>query len=285
MMRIETFSSLRSLVAALLIFGLCPDPARLPLTPRIAAQEPAQPAEIEPAKSVDQRTAHTRAILEQSILDFDYDSTPFSDFLGDLKATQGIEVFLDDSSDLKLETPISFELRNVRLSMALELLFGQHNSQFVVRDGILLIASNDKMAELNAEIRVYNCRDLVGDSRATGARKARIPCQDFSLSGLEQGAQDKLSPQDPSLSEGGAGDGSVGGIDPTSKAKEAQLTSLIKAVVAPTSWKEVGKSATVFDGLLVVNQTATVHEQIQELLTELRQATDGPANIPGPNPK
>lgn len=52
------------------------------------------------------------------------------------------------------------------------------------------------------------------------------------------------------------------------------LVSVVTQTVAPHSWNEVGGdgSARLFNGLLVVKNTAEVHQQVEELLKMIREA-------------
>lgn len=251
-MRFTTFSIVGCFLGTLLLFSLWPDQDRLPLATRSAAQEPPVALTVSQGDSIEERTAQTRNRLENAIVDVEYDGVPFSDVLQDLRSSPGMEIYLDDSSELKLQTPVSMRLKSVRLSMALELLLRQYNSQYIVRDGLVLIASVDEMAELGPEIRVYNCRDLVGNdgqSMEYGSDSIATPDEDPTA--------DAESKKAPSKSE--------------------RLTALIKSVVSTTVWEEVGNSIVVFDGLLVANCTPMVHQQIEQLLSELRKVSNAAA--------
>ena len=246
-MRFATFSIVGCFIGTLLIFSLWPDQNRLPLAASSAAQETAAPVEMAQAETVETRNARTREKLDLTIVDIEYDQTPFSDVLTDLRENRGLEFFLDESSDLKLDTSVLLNFYQVRLSMALELLMRPHNSDYVIRDGIIFIASADEIAEMDSEIRVYNCRDLIGDY--ANARDTDLK----SLTPSDEGETD--NEQEPLKSS----------------PKEVQLTMLIRSVVSPQTWEEVGQSVVVYDGLMVVNNSAKVHDQIEELLTQLRK--------------
>ncbi len=248
-MRFATFSIVGCFVATLLIFSLWPDQGRLPLASRSAAQESSIPTAISHGDSVEARTARTRDRLEQTIVDLDIQELPLGDLLNQWRDQYEIEFYLADSSDLKSETPVTIQLRQVRLSMAIELLMGEHNSQYIVRDGLILMASVDQMAEWGLEIRVYNCRDLV-DNTTSMFEYGSDP---IATPGGEPGATDK----EPTSGKG--------------PSKADQLVSLIKSVVSMEQWEEVGPSIVVFDGLLVVNSAPAVHQQIEQLIAQLRK--------------
>ena len=76
----------------------------------------------------------------------------------------GIPVILDESSDLKLETPIEFRasaaVGRMRLASALRLVLEMHNSDFRVTPDALIIYSIDEMAE-HLDRVVYNVSALV----------------------------------------------------------------------------------------------------------------------------
>jgi hypothetical protein len=66
----------------------------------------------------------------------------------------------------------------------------------------------------------------------------------------------------------------------------SQLIETIASTLAPTTWDEVGGPASIMAltraRSLVVSQTSDVHEQIDELLTALRQARDAQPAPPQP---
>jgi hypothetical protein len=57
---------------------------------------------------------------------------------------------------------------------------------------------------------------------------------------------------------------------------EARLASVIKSVVEPSTWVAGNHSAAVYNGLLVVNHTTSVHEKIEQLLAEMRKVSRQP---------
>lgn len=260
-MRFATFSIAGSFVAALLIFSLWPDQERFPIVARSAGQESTISKGGADRNSVQARNEKTRNVLNQTIRDFTYEEANWADILQNLREQTELEFYLDDSSDLKMGTPISFKLRNVRLSMALELLLREHNSEYIVRDGIILIASTDAMSELGAEIRQYDCRDLTlsdsfGDDPQAGA------------------------------DEGGIG-GAAGRSDRSDRYdvhKSAKLMELIRSTIAIGNWEEGGRSIQIFDGVMIVNNSAKAHEQIEELLSQLRQVRDQDKTASSENP-
>ncbi len=265
-MRFATFSIVGCFVGTLLIFSLWPDQDRLPLTSRSTAQESTAPADTTQAETVEARNTRTREKLEHSIVDCEYEQTPFSDILEDLRGVYGLESYLDESSDLQLDNPIILNLHQIRLSMALELSLRPHNSDYVIRDGIIFIASAEKIAEMDSEIRVYNCRDLVHD-HATALDTA-VEFLNYSDKGEAEGETDKA--QEPVKSS----------------PKEAQLSQLIRTIVSPQTWQEHSQSVVVYDGLMVVNNSAKVHDQIEELLTQLRRVgMQQASSTAGANPK
>jgi hypothetical protein len=74
------------------------------------------------------------------------------------------------------------------------------------------------------------------------------------------------------LLKAGAGDADVVNIPPSSFDTEP-LIETIRAVVAATTWGEVGGPGTIkgFNGMLVISQTELVHEEIEKLLCDLRK--------------
>ncbi len=102
------------------------------------------------------------AILEklEETVPFEYEEAPFGDIISDLQDNPGINVVLNDSSDLKAETPVTFNVQGITLRSALKLLLKQHNSTYVVKDEVLQILSVDEAAE-EMVTYVYNIGDLI----------------------------------------------------------------------------------------------------------------------------
>lgn len=88
---------------------------------------------------------------------------PFSDLIAKIEAS-GIPVILDDSSDLKMDTPVTFlasaVVGEMRLVAALEYFLRENNSDFKVSPDALFIYSIDKMAD-RLERVVYNVSPLI----------------------------------------------------------------------------------------------------------------------------
>lgn len=90
----------------------------------------------------------------------------FEDTLHDVIATVAEDLDLDfhfkgDTVDQSiLDQPVTIRFRRVRASMLLELILQPHNLDYLVRDDIIFITSNDD-ASVSHEVKVYNCRNLI----------------------------------------------------------------------------------------------------------------------------
>ncbi len=138
--------------------------------------------------------------LEETV-DFEYEEVPFSDVIDDLRDNQGINILLDESSDLKAETPVTFNVKGIRLKAALRLMLKQHASTYVVKDEVLQILSEDEAAN-EMVTYVYNIGDLIAP---------RTPI--FGMGGQQGGQQSGGGQGGFGGGQGGGGGGGQFAID------------------------------------------------------------------------
>jgi hypothetical protein len=135
-----------------------------------------------------------------------------------------------------VDTPVSISLKEVTASTVLRLVLQSTDValDFVERDGFILVSTVEDLDRVT-EVRVY--------------------------------------PMAPGMegSSGGLGGGLLAEDSPRSR-----LMGLIMDSVESDSWAEVGGAGSIseFNGLLVVKQSARVHEKVEDLLNMLRKAAD-----------
>ncbi len=152
-----------------------------------------------------------------------------------LPADKRISILVDtkalEDSGFDQATTVTFHARNIALRSALDPLLGRLDLTWEPMDGVILITTKEK-GDSQQITRVYNVTDLVGRIK-TGTMKD---------------VRDSMD----------------------------SLIDLIGTTVAPTTWDEVGGPARVCSEFmvngcrLVFSQTRQVHEQIADLLSQLR---------------
>ena len=239
-------------------------------------------ADLAVTASEEQNTKETEAKLAEFI-DVDFFDEPI----------RGVAEFLKDNADLqihfkqacleKIEQPITMAFRSIRISMLLDIALHEHNLDYVVQDGIVFISTAEEIAA-TPEIRIYDCSDLVRiDENRIDNRSARPK----SKRGNEDSGMQKMEEM---MKRGKAGSGvsemedmmrmmaggGSGGVPAVSK-QEMQyndLVKLVKTTIEPDSWSDVGGTGSVslFQGMMVINNSAKVHRHTAALLEKIRRA-------------
>lgn len=223
------------------------------------------------------------------------------------------EIGLADAG-LTTDDPVTIDLsQDVQLKSALNLILAPRGLSYVIRDEVLRITSED-LSDEHVFVETYNVADLVipipnfvpngqmgmgGALRDAygnvgyGVRPGLGSTQPLAVAASQDGGTSNAT-LDPSLmaqfSGGGAGGGATigdgqsvgfggpGGMGGGSQADFDELIELIVSTVAPTSWDEVGGPGSIREFQtnlsLVVSQTQEVHEQIVDLLEQLRRLQD-----------
>lgn len=239
--------------------------------------------------------------LDEPIAPFDFQQTPLSDVIDFLRDATGVNIVVDwpglEMAGITTNTPVSLRLEGVRFRSALNLLVRQLGLTYTIRDDVLLITTplRDQGRLIT---RVYDVADLVVPIRANS--KVVTPNGIFELAGMAAQGATRLSgqnapfalPNQP-LNQVGVGSGSydaeaafapaMGGTEPQAGAPGAavdfqSLIDLITQTIAPETWSDAGGAGTIreFPGnlSLVISQTQEVHDQIRDLLQQLRRLQD-----------
>jgi general secretion pathway protein D len=210
------------------------------------------------------------------------------------------------------DTPVNITLtKEVSLESALNLILEPLRLSYVIQNEVLRITS-EQLRDSNVHPRVYNVADLVipipnfipgyniglpsaireahnslgyggaiqpvsmapltlstNDLQGGGPTSASSLAQINSYGGLPQGSHSRPS-QSP-----GYGPGSMGGA---ALADFDTLIQLITSTIKPDTWDEVGGPGAIEEFptnlSLVISQTQDVHEQIADLLEQLRRLQD-----------
>lgn len=311
-----TFGSMVAIAAIVFVASaLWPEGRPGPSPARLAAQDKAQRAKARTPRLSPSREdidLETEASLKERV-DVEYIELAFAEALDQL-GSQGdlqfyIKVMALDDHGIPADYPISISLKNVSVETALELILEQLELTYIIRDGVIVITTAED-AESVAEVRVYNCRDLLeryvepsssmsgvsgfggmymGEADAepetpdkttndeAASRKKRKRNKQKTNADEDQGGLQKI-PDEILAQFGGGGMGGGGGgmvMPQRPHTRKEQLMQIITTAVKPDSWEEVGGPGTIgeFDGMIVIRHNSRVHLQVEDVLQMLRDAS------------
>jgi hypothetical protein len=180
-----------------------------------------------------------------------------------------------NDAGVNIDAPVTFRARKLRLSTALDLLLKELDLTFADRDEVILITTPAE-AESELQIRIYDCRDLLGWPWPP-AGKGPVP--DAGLAGNSAAATMPGPGPRVSLNRSAAGEAAQMSVH-DERAK--RLMQIVSACCDPPSWDEVGGPGSVSDyyGLFIISQTDRTHRKVERFLDKLREA----AGIEEPKP-
>jgi general secretion pathway protein D len=188
-----------------------------------------------------------------------FEDITFKDAMKQLAGQLEVTVLLDpegmEEAGVTPDQLVALQLPPARARNVLKLLLEPLHLTIVVRNGVLMVTSEEKAGEM-LETRVYNVRDLVEVNAKASVRSGAM----FPV------------PEGMKVVFGGSRSGVEQDFD--------TLIDLITSTVQPDSWTDNGGSGSISGfprgGLLVVSQTDDFHEELQQLLDMLRSAADKP---------
>ena len=241
-----------------------------------------------------------------------YRERPLAEVLDELSKQAGVPLHVDlvglDSEAVGTDTPVTISLdQTISLKSALKLLLEPLHLDYVIRDEVLKITS-PRLVQGEVYSVSYPVADLVipipnfsADGLGiTGALKegySRMSATDMKIevgpppAGITNGmglppAAEGGSPNPNVLAQLQGGSMGGGGTSATpsfgktggGQADFQSLIDLIQQTVAPTSWNTVGGQGAAMpfqtNLSLVISQTQEVHEEIADLLDQLRRLQD-----------
>lgn len=292
-MKVTSFSTAVLVLLALGVMAIWPEQRPGPAPARAVAQAPkAGVNATDPkvpgsgASKSQAAAANGEGALAEKLarrLTAEFIETPLPDVLQFLSDTSDVQIFTNrkaiENDGLALDTPITINLKNVRLDMLLDLVLEQASTDgsltYVERDGILIVSTMGNL-EGASEVRVYNCRDLLamdGPKQEASMIPAPLPA-----GAAPPGGAPPMGPGGPipaSLMGGGFGGGDGMPVQLTESQQRAEsLKKLIQTAVKPNSWAEIGGIGTIseYNGLIVINHDAKTHKQVDNVLKMLREA-------------
>ena len=226
--------------------------------------------------------------------EFNIDPEPLKDAVDFIAQRYQIPILLDrkalEDASVDISTEVRLPYAGLKLRQMLTLLLDQIGQPmgFDIRDGVLWVSTRERVEERRFVV-VYDCRDLVNLRPIMPVEAGRRQVQ-----GMTQ-------PHAAGTTGGGGMGGGMFDVTPASaeKGKEAEaaaakkapgkspepaatdceepvspLIRVIKYAGGEAAWggdSEGGGQVTELGGLLVVNQSANVHEEIKRILADLRR--------------
>jgi general secretion pathway protein D len=251
-----------------------------------------------------------RALSEK--VDVQFENRPMSEVVETLGQMVGVNVFLDPrglhAEGYTSDEPITLSLpQPISLKSVLNIILDSRNLSYVIQNEVLMITS-EQTRDMDVYQHVYYVADLVvpipnfvpsyniglpaaireahlAQAGQAMARNGRMP---LTLAEGDAGSANSMNPIAlAQMQNGGSMDGSStssmgfgpGGMGGGAAAADFDtLIDLITSTIAPQSWDDVGGPGSI-EGFptnlsLVVAQTQEVHEQIADLLEQLRRLQD-----------
>ena len=213
-----------------------------------------------------------------------FENTPLKDIIRNVATTHGINIMLDipsiESEGLTVDQTISIDVDGITLRSAMNLLLQQAGGLVYNIEDEVLKVTNRLAQETKLAPRVYNVADLVVPMTLAQQRNAY---DNPALRGSATSAGNGLFQVDDSLAV------EIGGNGFPSRGRSSRrthnqgpdfnsLVDLITTTVEPGAWDIDGGAGTMSGDentlSLVIRQTPAVHEQITDLLNQLRKLQD-----------
>jgi Flp pilus assembly secretin CpaC len=201
--------------------------------------------------------------------------TPFGEAIEVLKNSVDppLKIFVNwrdlyDNADVDQTTPINMDpIPAIQLRKALQLLLGAVsggfvNIDFLVKDGVITIATEELLAPFKMETLVYDITDLIGQPADFYTQLGgTITAPTEGEAGTEQlGEQEAMTREE---------------LIASAIQRAEQLSALIRQTIKPESWIEGGGegSITLYERKkLAIYQTREVHNLIGKMLEDLRKS-------------
>lgn len=223
-----------------------------------------------------------KSLSEQVSLHFE--NTPLKDIIRNIATTHDINIMLDmpsiQSEGIAVDEKISIDVDGITLRSAMNLLLQQAGGLVYNIENEVLQVTNRLAQDTKMAPRVYNVADLVVPMTLS---QKRDPFDNPVLQGLSSSAGNGLFQMDDSLAVeiGGNGYPRRGGSSRKTRDDGPDFDSLVDLItttVEPGAWDIDGGAGTLAGDentlSLVIRQTPAVHEQIVDLLNQLRKLQD-----------
>ncbi len=230
-----------------------------------------------------------------------FDNVPIREVLAHVATTTGINIVVDDlgleEEGVMSDTPVTIHVDGISLKSAMNLMLNGRHLAYLIEDEVLKVTSEIR-AQGKLEVRTYPVADLVVPIPNAAPTGPFAGISGVASAGPNwNGAGNYNIPPAGALQPVGGGQFQVGdqlggasfnpwgnpnGAGPMAGAGSAfdfdTLTDLIVSTIEPGSWAETAGGGNIrsFETTLslVVRQTQAVHEEIRDLLEQLRRLQD-----------
>ena len=185
----------------------------------------------------------------------DFNNAKLDDVIAYFQEFSGLNFHLDAdvrTKEVEGAGGVTLKVKEISMKSALKLVLNPRDLGCVYRDGVILITTKAKLGTQTVT-RVYDVRDLVFQLRDFAGPRVELT--------VPGGAGAALAGASFSLEE-----------EPKGELTADFLQDLIKSNTGERSWDDSSvASISQINGLLVISQTKSVHEEIRRLLDLLRQ--------------
>ncbi|MCA8995786.1 MAG: hypothetical protein KDA80_02345 [Planctomycetaceae bacterium] len=223
-----------------------------------------------------------------------FEDAPLDEVAEFISTSQGINVVLDTSAlaeeGVTSSQPITIAVDGIRLSSALNLILHNLSLDYTIQNESLVITSKMRQ-QGELEARVYQVADLVvpvslapksafaqpgtGFNNSTMFNSGGL--QSIPANGFAQMPANPAGGMNPAIPGMPTNDTTLGGPSPSNFDFQS-LTELLTTTVSPDTWEEVNGPGTIYQNegtlSLVIRQTQKVHQEIEDLLDQLRRLQD-----------
>jgi len=224
--------------------------------------------------------------LQQTAGEIHFDGIAFEQLVEHLRDLTGLNIVVNwsalETAAIEKDKEVTLKLLagTVKFETALKLILeevggGEVELAYEIGDGVVQISTKEDLAR-RTTVQVYNVQDLIIRVPDFEGRQVNLNnignAQAGGLGGAGQGGGG--GNQGGGIFDGGnaqpQGQGDTDGAD-----NLARLVNLIQTTIDPESWREAGGNTGAINDLnnqIIVTQTATAHNQLRDLLKQLRQA-------------
>lgn len=205
---------------------------------------------------------------------FAFVDTPLTGVVEFIQDQFKVRVLLDrkslEDAGVAVDTPVTIQVQDVTLKSGLNLILRPFKLAWIIRDETLIITSADE-AEAHLVVRVYQVRDLVPLSVGTDATSSDETEEviDNAKSRNKHRKRSKAMSADEDV---------IGGLQLSHRRTiegYEDVIEVITAMIEPSSWNQVGGPGDIvvlpYARALVILQTHRVHDEIDQLLIDLRK--------------
>lgn len=224
------------------------------------------------------------------------ENSPLSEVIKKISAVADISIFFDplglEDEGVTSSTPVTINVDGIKVKSALNLMLESHHLAYTIQNDVLKITSRMRQ-QGDLVVATYPVADLVVPIPSFAPTMSNpIGVMSAGQGGSPMGGgQMSVPPGGQPFAQvgpdaiGGFAGMTGTGITDTSRlgggaatVDFATLRDLITTTIAPDSWQEIGGNGTIHEYpttlSLVVRQTQKIHEEIADLLEQLRRLQD-----------